>query len=215
MYSLIYFKFMKPGTLSSGFAQATCGQIHLLSDISISYWYRSDTQIWFDACQVLLFLHCYFLPKAYRCLNSLSVFLLHYFFLYLAPRFPPRNITVKITGSRSLLINWDHLLRNDTNGIIINYSICIQQESSTPRCVNVSATDNVYIANGLKPYSNYTVEISAKNSAGFGPYNSGITKQTNEEGKYFVYIHHKLLSFKLLSCNNIDAIRQTKFFVVT
>ena len=104
-----------------------------------------------------------------------------------APRLAPRNVILKITGSRSLLLSWDHLSKNDINGIIINYSVCTQLGANTPICVNVSATANGYPASGLKPYSNYTVKIAAINSAGFGPYNVGITKQTNKEGKYFIY----------------------------
>lgn len=129
---------------------------------------------------------------------------IHFLLVYLClvPRLPPRNIILSTTGSRSLLLSWDHLSKNDTNGIIINYSVCTQKQgASTPICVNVSATDNSYAANGLKPYSNYTVTIAAINSAGFGPYNSGITKQTNEEGKYFTFTFYKVIPFELFSYN--------------
>ena len=135
--------------------------------------------------------------------------------LYLAPRLAPRNIILQITGSRSLLLSWDHLSKNDTNGIIINYSVCIQLGANTPICVNISATNDRYPASGLKPYSNYTVKIAAINSAGFGPYNVGITKQTNEEGKYFVYTYHKILYFELFTYNQYDVMRNSASFVVT
>ena len=105
--------------------------------------------------------------------------------------------------------------KNDTNGIIINYSVCTQQGANAPICVNISATNDRYPASGLKPYSNYTVKIAAINSAGFGPYNVGITKQTNEEGKYFIHIYHKTLYFELFTYSQIDLVRHLAFSVIT
>ncbi len=72
---------------------------------------------------------------------------------------------------------WD-----DTNGIITGYSIGIINNGSPEKLRNASGSSKSYKFVGLHPYTNYTVRIAAFNKAGRGPYSSGLTQLTFEEG---------------------------------
>jgi hypothetical protein len=72
----------------------------------------------------------------------------------------------------------------EENGIILTYTIYYKRLGSDKEdsVVATSIKRNKIIQN-LKPYTNYSVEVAAKTSAGYGSKSKAKIAQTNESGK--------------------------------
>ena len=83
------------------------------------------------------------------------------------------------------------------NGILTKYSVCIRRQSFTSCTTKVTVpfTQTSYTFTGLKPYVQYTIEISAGTKVGYGP-RAKITQRTRESGKrrmYNIYEHETFM----------------------
>eukprot|EP00794_Sanderia_malayensis_P007980 gene7980-8837_t len=98
------------------------------------------------------------------------------------PSSPPRKVTTKVTGSKSIIISWQTLAKNDTNGEITGYEIRIQyvrkgQSKSIKRYTTALSLSLL----GLFPYTEYSVKIAANNSAGLGVFSKTILNRTLQD----------------------------------
>ena len=99
------------------------------------------------------------------------------------------NFAVIATGPRSLLVSWNHLKKDNTNGVILNYILRYKQLSTGMAYSHLSINSTLQsVSIEMKPYTNYSVSIAAVNLAGMGPYGSGTTVLMPEAGTILITI---------------------------
>ncbi|XP_046851042.1 uncharacterized protein LOC124444464 [Xenia sp. Carnegie-2017] len=97
------------------------------------------------------------------------------------PSGAPRNLNVVSYTKNLIKTTWSSPDSSLLNGILTKYSVCIRQQSMTsctPKVI-VPFTKTSYTFTGLKPYVQYTIEISAATKVGYGP-RANITQRTRE-----------------------------------
>ncbi|XP_018028183.1 phosphatidylinositol phosphatase PTPRQ [Hyalella azteca] len=85
----------------------------------------------------------------------------------------PENVTVTENDQSPFLVEWDAPVA--ANGIITNYIVIINNNSSENISVEVNAPDTFYEATGLETCVSYSVEVVAVNGAGNGPPSDVVT----------------------------------------
>ena len=107
---------------------------------------------------------------------------------FTAPNGPPQSLTVNSTTLFSITIQWSEVECLEQNSAITGYSVRYGMTVT----VNVTGASNrMFTATGLTPYTNYTFEVAAVSDSGTGPFAS-TTMETNihDGGPHrFVYIH--------------------------
>ena len=95
----------------------------------------------------------------------------------------PQNIEVEVSGSTSLLVIWDPLSLTEENGVILRYSIIAvgRGHDTTVYELNANSTATYSTVENLEEANEYSVSVSAVNSAGTGPYSTAVTAITNED----------------------------------
>ena len=101
-------------------------------------------------------------------------------FLFLDPT-SPRNISVSSKSSTSLYVEW--LPPKEKNGKILNYVIYYQRVEGNEKysLVAMAFERNKTIPN-LLPYTNYSIEMAANTSAGYGRRSNLSYQLTQEAG---------------------------------
>ena len=98
-----------------------------------------------------------------------------------APSAPPNNLTEATKTSSSVTISWGEVPCQDQNSVIVEYRVLYGAVTSGVGGT-VSTSGRTLTVNGLSPYTNYSIEVSAVNSDGaMGPYSSLLFVVT---GKY-------------------------------
>eukprot|EP00731_Ephydatia_muelleri_P019051 Em0011g1091a len=89
-----------------------------------------------------------------------------------APSAPPNNLTEVTKTSSSVTISWGEVPCQDQNSVIVEYRVLYG--AVTSGVGGTAATSGrTLTVNGLSPYTNYSIEVSAVNSDGaMGPYSS-------------------------------------------
>lgn len=87
--------------------------------------------------------------------------------------------------SRSIRLTWDPPPVQDRNGIILMYTIFIVTEDGVTMEITVTDT-SANIVNGIRPFSTYTISISASTRLGQGPLTAPIFLTTPEDGELLV-----------------------------
>ncbi|XP_024056843.1 contactin-1 [Terrapene carolina triunguis] len=85
-----------------------------------------------------------------------------------APSEKPRNVNVKILSSSEISVSWEHVFEQSVEGYQIRYWTVHDKEAAAQR-VLVSNQDYSTKLENLKPSTRYHVDVSAYNSAGYGP----------------------------------------------
>ncbi|KAL5486460.1 hypothetical protein EMCRGX_G018938 [Ephydatia muelleri] len=107
----------------------------------------------------------------------------------IAPSAPPNNLTEATKTSSSVTISWGEVPCQDQNSVIVEYSVLYGAVTSGVGGT-VATPGRTLTVNGLSPYTNYSIEVSAVNSDGtVRPYSSPLFVVT---GKY-----------KLVNLNNL------------
>ncbi|KAL5486464.1 hypothetical protein EMCRGX_G018943 [Ephydatia muelleri] len=89
-----------------------------------------------------------------------------------APSAPPNNLTEVSKTSSSVTISWEEVPCQDQNSVIVEYSVLYGAVTSGVGGT-VTTSGRTLTVNGLSPYTNYSIEVSAVNSDGvMGPYSS-------------------------------------------
>eukprot|EP00731_Ephydatia_muelleri_P019083 Em0011g1123a len=89
-----------------------------------------------------------------------------------APSAPPNNLTEATKTSYSMTISWGEVPCQDQNSVIVGYRVLYGVVTSGVGGT-VATPGRTLTVNGLSPYTNYSIEVSAVNSDGaMGPYSS-------------------------------------------
>ena len=107
-----------------------------------------------------------------------------------APSAPPNNLTEATKTSYSMTISWGEVPCQDQNSVIVGYRVLYGVVTSGVGGT-VATPGRTLTVNGLSPYTNYSIEVSAVNSDGaMGPYSSPLFVVT---GKYKLVNRNNLL----------------------
>eukprot|EP00731_Ephydatia_muelleri_P018890 Em0011g930a len=97
-----------------------------------------------------------------------------------APSAPPNNLTEVTKTSSSVTISWGEVPCQDQNSVIVEYRVLYGAVTSGVGGT-VATSGRTLTVNGLSPYTNYSIEVSAVNSDGaMGPYRSPLFVVTHQ-----------------------------------
>ncbi|XP_038066663.1 angiopoietin-1 receptor-like [Patiria miniata] len=94
------------------------------------------------------------------------------------PSAPPQQVTVTSTAKRSLTFSWNQPACGSRGGIITGYTYTLSGPGSQ-LILDVSTAEQVEI-DGLIPFTDYSFQVAANNSVGFGPYSGVVVQRTDE-----------------------------------
>ena len=103
----------------------------------------------------------------------------------------PENIVFSSVEARSLNVSWDEVPCSEQNGPITGYLLYYTNTTFSDN-VNITGGENrLYTLTELRPYTNYTVTVSAYNDAGTGPTSDNRIQQTEQAGQlvYSLLVH--------------------------
>lgn len=103
-----------------------------------------------------------------------------FLFLVLAvPSGPPVNLALTPLSSTSIILTWNPPLIHERNGLITTYTITFTSEGNT----NIfTARDPSLTLHNLRPFTEYTFNVSASTRVGSGPVSGAFTGSTLEDG---------------------------------
>lgn len=118
----------------------------------------------------------------------------------IAPAGPPQDLKIIVTSSTGLMVSWEPPAPEDQNGEIVGYSVTVETEEqdrvsrSTQTHFIAGGGSSNFSLEGLHPFTNYTITVSASTQVGEGPPTPPQTVQTPEDGesKHKIHIHCKL-----------------------
>ena len=85
------------------------------------------------------------------------------------PTSPPENIIFSSVETKSMYISWDEVPHSRQNGPITGY-LLYYTNTTFSDTINITGGENrSYTLSELRPYTNYTVTVSAYNDVGTGP----------------------------------------------
>ena len=93
------------------------------------------------------------------------------------------NKSLQTAEERQLHLRWDPPEPQHQNGVIINYTICIEREDSVEDCRLYYTSSTNMIVTGLHPYTDYRYKVAASTSVGRGPYTREFPIQTLQDGE--------------------------------
>ena len=114
-----------------------------------------------------------------------------------APTEVPRNVSVTVESSSSIMLIWERPSPEEENGLLICYHVIIIEtqihytdggEEITEMQTYLNRTYNVsegrsQLIDMLHPDYNYTVRIAAATGPGIGPFSDAITVRTDMDGE--------------------------------
>ena len=103
------------------------------------------------------------------------------------PAAAPRDLVSTTVLSTSITVGWNTVACIERNGVIENYIVRFGPESgmqneSTVQSGRIGVV-GTYNASGLTPFTRYSFEVAAVNSAGTGPFTATLTVDTPEYGR--------------------------------
>ena len=104
------------------------------------------------------------------------------------PSDSPQSFSAVALNSTSIQLSWSR--PGTPNGEISHYTIVYSTDSGA-ESMTFSTTNETMNVTDLNEYTNYTFEITANTSAGFGPATQ-VTETTHEDGTY-VHVLYVLL----------------------
>ena len=123
--------------------------------------------------------------------------------LITVPTDVPRDVSVTVASSRSIMLSWERPPQEEENGLLIRYDVIVIEtqinytddgteirgmERYLNQTYNVSAGRRQTI-DMLHPDYNYTVRIAAVTGLGVGPFSDAIIVRTQMDGELmFIYI---------------------------
>ena len=118
-------------------------------------------------------------------------------YLITVPTEAPRNVSVTVNSSRSIMLEWKRPSPEEENGLLLIYHVIIIEtqihytddgeeirvmERYLNRTYNVSERREQLI-DMLHPDYNYTVRIAAATEPGIGPFSDPITERTDMDSE--------------------------------
>ena len=107
-----------------------------------------------------------------------------------APTSSPENIIFSSVEARSLTVSWDEVLPGQ-NGPINGYLLYYTNTTFSDTITVIGGKNLAYTLTELRPYTNYTVTVSAYNDGGTGPTSDNRIQQTEQAGQlvYSILVH--------------------------
>ena len=103
-------------------------------------------------------------------------------FLLLLEPTSPQFVNVDATSSMRLNVSWQP--PKAANGVILSYIIYYQRVGSDEQySIVATSTERNKIIKNLKPYTNYSFEVAANTSVGYGNKSDSKIGQTKQAGK--------------------------------
>jgi len=107
---------------------------------------------------------------------------------FLEPSSAPRNLTLMVNSSTSIVVVWDTVLPFDRNGVINTYEIeYTPLENFEGRIgtneMNVTSASRSTVLSDLQSYVNYSISIRAYTSVGPSFYSQPELQLTFQDGK--------------------------------
>ena len=118
-------------------------------------------------------------------------------FHFTVPTEAPRNVSVIVNSSRSIMLEWERPSIEEENGLLVRYHVIVIEtqihyfDNGTEitgmqrylnRTYNVSE-GRAQLIESLHPDYNYTVRIAAATEPGMGPFSNATTVRTVMDGK--------------------------------
>ena len=105
------------------------------------------------------------------------------FTLTSGPAIPPLNVMAEVSSSTSAYVVWEEIPEVERTGIILGYQVRYQRipEGSSSGMVMTDVTE-VDISD-LEEYTNYSISVRARTTAGFGSFSDPVMIQTFEDCK--------------------------------
>ena len=137
------------------------------------------------------------MQKFDHCCLQFNFYSVMYVINCLVPTAAPRNVSVTVNSSHSIMLTWERPLVKEQNGLLLIYHVIVIEtqihytddgveirgiERYLNRTYNVSEGREQFIEM-LHPDYNYTVSIAAATEQGIGPFSDPITVRTNIDGK--------------------------------
>ena len=103
----------------------------------------------------------------------------------------PENITFSSVEARSMIILWDAVPCSEQNGPITGYLLYYTNTTFSDTIIIIGGKNRSYTLTELRPYTNYTVTVSAYNDAGTGSTSDNRTQETEQAGQlvYSLLVH--------------------------
>ena len=109
----------------------------------------------------------------------------------------PRNISMTVNSSRSIILEWERPPPEEENGLLVRYHVIVIETqihytddgvefTGMQRYLNRTydvSEGRTQLIDSLHPDYNYTVRIAAATEPGIGPFSDAITVRTDMDGK--------------------------------
>ena len=118
-------------------------------------------------------------------------------FYTIVPTEAPRNVSVTVNSSSSIILEWERPSPEEENGLLVRYHVIIIEiqihytddgteitgmQRYLNRTYNVSE-GRAQLIDSLHPDYNYTVRIAAATEPGIGPFSDAMTVRTEMDGE--------------------------------
>ena len=122
-------------------------------------------------------------------------------FHFTVPTEVPRNVSVTVNSSRSIMLTWERPSPEEENGLLVRYHVIVIEtqihynddgaeitgmQRYLNTTYNVSEGRAQLIDMMIHPDYNYTVRIAAATEPGIGPFSDAITVRTEMDGKLLI-----------------------------
>ena len=122
---------------------------------------------------ILIFVIC----KHFLIKNVLKTMMFH--IVISVPSAPPTSVKVtKVTGN-TITVKWKPVECSHQNGEITGYLVQYRVEPSGKELV-VNTSEKLITLPNLMPFTTYSIEVAAVNSAGIGNFSSAVTNVTQQ-----------------------------------
>ena len=115
-----------------------------------------------------------------------------YFILCSFPEGLPLNVKIVAISSSSLSVTWQPPDKNNRNGKIVSYTVCITQLEDKTCSMNYTTKEQRLEINYLKAETKYYVRVLPSAKVGYGIYSNNTWVLTNGCKLYIVYVKMKL-----------------------
>ena len=108
----------------------------------------------------------------------------------LVPSGAPTNVVVKATSAWQLNVKWDLPDDDERNGNITKYQVKYEKSRVEKFIKNTTGSEREILlerSDGIKPYTGYSVSVSAFTAKGQGPFSDSKSGETPQAGRLLLY----------------------------